>query len=194
MRILMASDVYFPRVSGVSTWIQTFARGLTATAAHPDPLRGPLHRARVGTAPRCADGRVVSYLFRAIPRLLHPPDPLGLAALGRPALLGQPVQRRGRPGGAVPGHAGGARGLRGPHPGPSHSDRHRAWAIAPRRRGTLPPGPGHSPKLPGPGPSGAPRLRKIHRISATSPCPSGPASARPAPGSRGVKPYIAFLG
>ena len=30
MRILMISDVYFPRINGVSTSIQTFRRGLHA--------------------------------------------------------------------------------------------------------------------------------------------------------------------
>ena len=31
MRVLMISDVYFPRVNGVSASIQTFARGLVAS-------------------------------------------------------------------------------------------------------------------------------------------------------------------
>ncbi len=30
MRVLMISDVYFPRINGVSTSIQTFRRGLHA--------------------------------------------------------------------------------------------------------------------------------------------------------------------
>ena len=37
MRILMISDVYFPRINGVSTSIQTFRRGLTA-AGHETVL------------------------------------------------------------------------------------------------------------------------------------------------------------
>ncbi|EIJ33680.1 glycosyltransferase [Thiothrix nivea] len=34
MRILMVSDVYFPRVNGVSTSIQAFRQALTAAGHH----------------------------------------------------------------------------------------------------------------------------------------------------------------
>src|SRR5262245_50157904 len=40
MRILMISDVYFPRINGVSTSIQTFRRGLHA-AGHETLLIAP---------------------------------------------------------------------------------------------------------------------------------------------------------
>lgn len=40
MRILMISDVYFPRINGVSTSIQTFRRGLRA-AGHETVLIAP---------------------------------------------------------------------------------------------------------------------------------------------------------
>src|SRR5687768_6798283 len=40
MRILMISDVYFPRINGVSTSIQTFRRGLHA-AGHETVLVAP---------------------------------------------------------------------------------------------------------------------------------------------------------
>ncbi len=40
MRILMISDVYFPRINGVSTSIQTFRRGLHA-AGHETILIAP---------------------------------------------------------------------------------------------------------------------------------------------------------
>ena len=40
MRILMISDVYFPRINGVSTSIQTFRRGLHA-AGHETVLIAP---------------------------------------------------------------------------------------------------------------------------------------------------------
>ncbi len=45
MRILMISDVYFPRVNGVSTSIQTFARGLVA-CGHQVTLIAPDYGAR----------------------------------------------------------------------------------------------------------------------------------------------------
>ncbi len=45
MRILMISDVYFPRVNGVSTSIQTFRRGL-ATLGHEVDLIAPAYPAR----------------------------------------------------------------------------------------------------------------------------------------------------
>ncbi len=40
MRIVMISDVYFPRINGVSTSIQTFRRGLHA-AGHETVLIAP---------------------------------------------------------------------------------------------------------------------------------------------------------
>ena len=45
MRILMISDVYFPRINGVSTSIQTFRRGLHA-AGHETVLIAPEYPAR----------------------------------------------------------------------------------------------------------------------------------------------------
>ena len=47
MRILMISDVYFPRVNGVSTSIQTFARGLVASG-HEVTLIAPDYGAQDG--------------------------------------------------------------------------------------------------------------------------------------------------
>lgn len=48
MRILMVSDVYFPRVNGVSTSIQTFRRGLHA-AGHQSVLIAPEYPVRLVT-------------------------------------------------------------------------------------------------------------------------------------------------
>jgi 1,2-diacylglycerol 3-alpha-glucosyltransferase len=63
MRILMISDVYFPRINGVSTSIQTFRRGLHA-AGHETILIAPEYP---GAAPDHEDGiqRVPS---RGVPR------------------------------------------------------------------------------------------------------------------------------
>jgi len=55
MKILMISDVYFPRVNGVSTSIQTFRRELAALGhqvdliapAYPDPYTEDNHTLRV---------------------------------------------------------------------------------------------------------------------------------------------------
>ncbi len=47
MRVLMISDVYFPRVNGVSTSIQTFARGLVASGQETT-LMAPNYSSRSG--------------------------------------------------------------------------------------------------------------------------------------------------
>ena len=66
MRILMISDVYFPRINGVSTSIQTFRRGLHA-AGHETILIAPSIRALLPTTrpPSCECPRAAC---RGIPR------------------------------------------------------------------------------------------------------------------------------
>jgi glycosyltransferase involved in cell wall biosynthesis len=84
MRILMISDVYFPRINGVSTSIQTFRRGLRELG-HKSVLVAP----RYPTAAADADERdVLRVPARALPR--DPEDRMmSLAALRalRPQLL-----------------------------------------------------------------------------------------------------------
>jgi 1,2-diacylglycerol 3-alpha-glucosyltransferase len=63
MRILMISDVYFPRINGVSTSIQTFRRGLHA-AGHETLLIAPEYPARE----RDADGEIIRIPSRYLPR------------------------------------------------------------------------------------------------------------------------------
>jgi 1,2-diacylglycerol 3-alpha-glucosyltransferase len=63
MRVLMISDVYFPRINGVSTSIQTFRRGLHA-AGHESALIAPEY-------PLAADGEhgdVIRIPSRYLPR------------------------------------------------------------------------------------------------------------------------------
>ena len=61
MRILMVSDVYFPRVNGVSTSIQTFRRGLHA-AGHETVLIAPTYPAGA------AEDGVIRVPSRYLPR------------------------------------------------------------------------------------------------------------------------------
>ncbi len=63
MRILMISDVYFPRINGVSTSIQTFRRGLHA-AGHETVLIAPEYPA--GEAGQ--EGRIIRVPSRYLPR------------------------------------------------------------------------------------------------------------------------------
>jgi 1,2-diacylglycerol 3-alpha-glucosyltransferase len=63
MRVLMISDVYFPRINGVSTSIQTFRRGLHA-AGHETLLIAPEYPA--GDAG--ADGEMIRIPSRYLPR------------------------------------------------------------------------------------------------------------------------------
>lgn len=63
MRILMISDVYFPRINGVSTSIQTFRRGLHA-AGHEAVLIAPEYP---GAAPDREDG-ILRVASRSVPR------------------------------------------------------------------------------------------------------------------------------
>ena len=63
MRVLMISDVYFPRINGVSTSIQTFRRGLHA-AGHETLLIAPEYP--VGDAG--ADGEIIRIPSRYLPR------------------------------------------------------------------------------------------------------------------------------
>lgn len=62
MRILMVSDVYFPRVNGVSTSIETFRRGLHA-AGHQTVLIAPDYPAAV-----TAEADVIRIPSRYLPR------------------------------------------------------------------------------------------------------------------------------
>ena len=63
MRILMVSDVYFPRVNGVSTSIQTFRRGLHA-AGHETTLIAPAYPVE----PQSSDDDVIRIPSRYLPR------------------------------------------------------------------------------------------------------------------------------
>jgi len=63
MRILMISDVYFPRINGVSTSIQTFRRGLHA-AGHETILIAPEYP---GAAPD-TDPNILRVPSRGVPR------------------------------------------------------------------------------------------------------------------------------
>jgi glycosyltransferase involved in cell wall biosynthesis len=63
MNVLMISDVYFPRINGVSTSIQTFRRGLHA-AGHETLLIAPEYP--VGDAG--ADGEIIRIPSRYLPR------------------------------------------------------------------------------------------------------------------------------
>jgi 1,2-diacylglycerol 3-alpha-glucosyltransferase len=63
MRILMISDVYFPRINGVSTSIQTFRRGLHA-AGHETLLIAPEYPAGHGAD----DGEILRIPSRYLPR------------------------------------------------------------------------------------------------------------------------------
>ena len=63
MRILMISDVYFPRINGVSTSIQTFRRGLHATG-HETFLIAPDYPA----GKSAAEERILRVPSRGVPR------------------------------------------------------------------------------------------------------------------------------
>ena len=64
MRILMISDVYFPRINGVSTSIQTFRRGLHA-AGHETVLIAP---GVSGALPPTDETRILRVPSRGVPR------------------------------------------------------------------------------------------------------------------------------
>src|SRR5690349_20138580 len=71
MRILMISDVYFPRINGVSTSIQTFRRGLHAAGhetvliapeypvEYSDAGQGPIVRVPSSYLPRDPEDRIM---------------------------------------------------------------------------------------------------------------------------------------
>jgi 1,2-diacylglycerol 3-alpha-glucosyltransferase len=63
MRILMISDVYFPRINGVSTSIQTFRRGLHA-AGHETVLIAPDYPGRTASD----DESIIRIASRYLPR------------------------------------------------------------------------------------------------------------------------------
>lgn len=85
MRVLMISDVYFPRINGVSTSIQTFRRGLHA-AGHETVLIAPDYP----VAAQGEHGEVIRIASRYLPR-----DPEDRMMKGRAirALLPQLRQR-----------------------------------------------------------------------------------------------------
>jgi glycosyltransferase involved in cell wall biosynthesis len=84
MRILMISDVYFPRINGVSTSIQTFRRGLHA-AGHETILIAPEYPG----APRDRETAILRVPSRGVPR-----DPEDRAMkLGALRALRQEIQR-----------------------------------------------------------------------------------------------------
>ncbi|MFL6578749.1 MAG: glycosyltransferase [Povalibacter sp.] len=64
MRVLMISDVYFPRINGVSTSIQTFRRGLQA-AGHETLLIAPEYPTQWNSS---AEGEIVRVQSRYLPR------------------------------------------------------------------------------------------------------------------------------
>lgn len=64
MRILMISDVYFPRINGVSTSIQTFRRGLHA-AGHETVLIAPEYPVAYSDAP---NDHIIRVPSRYLPR------------------------------------------------------------------------------------------------------------------------------
>ena len=64
MRILMISDVYFPRINGVSTSIQTFRRGLHSLG-HETVLIAPEYPAGAASP---GDGEVIRIPSRYLPR------------------------------------------------------------------------------------------------------------------------------
>lgn len=67
MRILKISDVYFPRVNGVSTSIETFRRDLTALG-HDVVLVAPAYGETVPQARASADPSIRRVPARAVPR------------------------------------------------------------------------------------------------------------------------------
>ncbi|PZN33289.1 MAG: glycosyl transferase family 1 [Proteobacteria bacterium] len=68
MRILMISDVYFPRINGVSTSIQTFRRSLHA-AGHETVLVAPEYPAIAhGVRQEAAEGEILRVPSRYVPR------------------------------------------------------------------------------------------------------------------------------
>lgn len=77
MRILMISDVYFPRINGVSTSIETFREGLNAENVSVTLIAPDYSNAKSeGQAPRQTDSNIVRLPARTIPfdpedRLMH---------------------------------------------------------------------------------------------------------------------------
>ena len=67
MRILKVSDVFFPRVNGVSTSIETFRRDLTALG-HEVVLVAPAYSRGAGGEDPAADPSIVRVPARAVPR------------------------------------------------------------------------------------------------------------------------------
>ena len=67
MRILMISDVYFPRINGVSTSIQTFRRGLHA-AGHETVLIAPQYPIAYAGDANGAEGPIIRVPSRYLPR------------------------------------------------------------------------------------------------------------------------------
>src|ERR1700678_3946607 len=66
MRILKISDVYFPRVNGVSTSIETFRRDLVALG-HEVTLVAPEYAKAAGAA-AAGDASILRVPARAVPR------------------------------------------------------------------------------------------------------------------------------
>ena len=92
MRILMISDVYFPRVNGVSTSIQTFARGLVA-CGHEVTLIAPDYGARGGQG-QTEPFEVLRLASRYLPldpedRMLRPGRVRALLGTGNVGLKGR---------------------------------------------------------------------------------------------------------
>jgi 1,2-diacylglycerol 3-alpha-glucosyltransferase len=67
MRILKVSDVYFPRVNGVSTSIETFRRDLVALG-HEVVLVAPWYAAELPDAPTNPDASIWRIAARRVPR------------------------------------------------------------------------------------------------------------------------------
>ena len=66
MRVLMVSDVYFPRVNGVSTSIQTFRHDLAALGCETWLVAPSYPQRGTTTSASCASRRAIS---RSTPRI-----------------------------------------------------------------------------------------------------------------------------
>ncbi|MBU6377866.1 MAG: glycosyltransferase [Gammaproteobacteria bacterium] len=89
MRILMLSDVYFPRVNGVSTSVQTFRADLRALGADVTLLAPAYPVTEASGAAQADDERILRMPSRAVP--FDPEDrAMSWSALGRWAATLQP--------------------------------------------------------------------------------------------------------
>lgn len=95
MRILMLSDVYFPRINGVSTSIETFRAGLQAEGV-ATTLIAPRYTAKVGHTAAPADSRTDDPDLIRLPAWRVPFDPEDRLMSWRAALALAPQLARHR--------------------------------------------------------------------------------------------------